>query len=109
MLRNKILATLLLTSFAYAETPLATPPTKSYIRIDPKARATDYMQAFELLKKEKPVGQISFELEKGERINNVIDVTLMNQGTLFFFKYNTPQGVRQKIVEVESVRAISSS
>ncbi|MBS0615144.1 MAG: hypothetical protein JSR58_01160 [Verrucomicrobia bacterium] len=81
--------------------------TKSHIMIDLKQRATDYREAFELLKKEKGAAKVYFELAEGTKISNIIDMTLMSSGHLILFKFNTQQGIKQQVVPVEQIAQLS--
>jgi len=80
---------------------------KSIMMIDPKARAADYMQAYDVLRKEKTANKVVFQLSTGETISNIIDMTLMNQGTMIIFRFNTPQGIKLQAVELEDVLSLS--
>jgi hypothetical protein len=77
--------------------------SKHLMIIDPKLRAMDYQQAFELLRKEKTSGKVAFELANGKAISNIIDLTLMGNGTMILFRYNTPQGIQFQIVNLEDI------
>ncbi|NGX48032.1 MAG: hypothetical protein K1000chlam3_01419, partial [Chlamydiae bacterium] len=39
-------------------------------------------------------------------ISNVIDMKLMPGDTLIVFRYNTPQGIRYQVVEIEDILGI---
>jgi hypothetical protein len=102
---------LLSTSLAFAETPPpeVPPPHSSpaYMMIDPKVRAQDYKEAFEVLRKEKTTGKVFFQLLNGSTIANIIDMTLMGNSTLILFRFNSNQGIRFQIVKVEEIAFIS--
>lgn len=80
---------------------------KSYMSIEPKARALDYSQAFDMLRKEKATGRVFFKTKNGDIISNIIDLTLMNNGTLIFFRYNTSQGIKHQVVNIEEIVSLS--
>jgi len=85
------------------------PPGSSatYMIIDPKMRAQDYEQAFEMLRKEKTTAKVFFQLQNGSTISNIIDMTLMANATLILFRFNSTQGIRFQLVKVEEIAAIS--
>lgn len=82
---------------------------KSIMMIDPKDRAGDFIKAFETLRKEIAPNKIYFHIAKGMAINNVMDLSLMEHGTLLIFRVSTPQGPQYKIVPVEDVLDVSHS
>ena len=71
--------------------------------IPPAARAADFQQAFEQLRKEKTTGRVYFQLNDGTMISNVIEMTLMANSTLILFRYNSTNGVGFKLVKVEDI------
>lgn len=76
---------------------------QSYMIIPPAARASDFVQAFDMLRKEKTAGKVYFQLSDGTAIANVIDMTLMPNSTLFLFRFNSSQGIRFQVVKVEDI------
>ena len=80
--------------------------TQSYMMIAPAARAADFQQAFEILKKEKTPGKVYIQLADGSTISNVIDMSLMSNSTLVLFRYNSPQGILLQLVRVEEIQRI---
>ncbi|HSW72740.1 MAG TPA: hypothetical protein VLG44_04980 [Chlamydiales bacterium] len=80
---------------------------KSIMMIDPKDRAGDFIKAYETLRKEIAPNKIYFHIAKGSAINNVMDLSLMEHGTLLIFRVSTPQGPQYKIVPVEDVLDVS--
>jgi hypothetical protein len=80
-----------------------TPSHQHYMLISPSARASDFQQAFELLRKEKTAGKVYFQLADGTTITNVIEMTLMPNSTLVLFRYNSNQGVRLQVVKLEDI------
>ncbi len=76
---------------------------KSLMMIDPKERAADFIKAFETLRKEISPAKIYFHIIKGSPISNIMDVSLMENGTLLIFRVSTSQGPQYKIVPIEDV------
>lgn len=113
----KIVAAFLLisSSHLYADYVTIAPPEKttppplskesviSYMIIEPQARALDYQQAFEQLRKEKTSGKVYFQLTNGNTICNIIDMTLMPNSTMILFRFNTTQGIKLQTVKVEEI------
>lgn len=82
---------------------------KSVMMIDPKDRASDFIKAFETLRKEISPTKIFFHVAKGSPIANILDVSLMEHGTLMVFRVSSPQGPQYKIVPVEDVLDVTHS
>jgi hypothetical protein len=80
--------------------------TKSTMAIDPKARALDFKQAFDLLRKEKTANKVVFLLVDGSTISNIIDIKIMGNGSLLLFRHETPQGIRFQTVAIEEISAL---
>lgn len=94
-------------SFANEMPPLpACQSTQNYMMIDPKARALDYIQAFEMLRKEKTSSKVFFETVNGSTISNIIDILPMGNGTLLYIKYNTQQGIKFQVISVEEIKQL---
>jgi hypothetical protein len=89
------------------KTPDQNVPSNCQMSIDPKARAQDYLQAFDVLRKDKTPNKIVFELTDGTSLTNVIDMTLMGNGNLILFRINTPQGIKTQVVGVEQIKSLS--
>ncbi|MBU6382733.1 MAG: hypothetical protein KGQ49_03545 [Verrucomicrobia bacterium] len=81
---------------------------KSVILIEPKARAADFAQAFDMLRKDRPTQKIIIRTAAGE-LNNVTDVSASTGGTLLMIKMLSSQGVRITIVPIEQVMEIGYS
>lgn len=77
--------------------------------IDPTIRAGDYKQAFDYLKKEKAGAAVSFELTSGEKISNIMEITLMPGGSLLIFRLNTSSGVSYRVVKIEDIASVGQS
>jgi hypothetical protein len=93
--------------FANEAPPLpACQSTQNYMMIDPKARALDYIQAFEMLRKEKTSSKVFFEIVNGSTIGNIIEILLMGNGTLLYVKYNTQQGIKFQVISVEEIKQL---
>ena len=82
--------------------PLPKQPALNY-SINAKARADDYIQAFDMLRKEKTAGKVQFVLKDGSIITNIIDIQLMQQGSLMIFRFNSPQGIFLRVVALEEI------
>ena len=82
---------------------------KSVLFIDPKNRATDYVQAFELLRKDKPSVKISLKTERDPVISNIGEITASANGTLLFVKVPSNQGSKYVIVPIEELVEIGYS
>lgn len=85
-----------------SETPVSS-LGKTTILIQAKARADDLVKAYDFLKKDKPTFRISARLSTGQVLANILDMTPMPNGTLFIFKYSTPQGTSIQIVSIEEI------
>lgn len=81
--------------------------TQSYMIITPTARAQDFQQAYETLKKEKSAGKVYFQLADGSKLFNVIEMTLMPNSTLVLFRLNSQQGINFQIVRIEDIATIN--
>lgn len=82
---------------------------KSTIFIEAKARSTDLVQAFELLKKDKSSFKINIRTTSGMIIVNVMELTASTSGTLLFLKLLSNQGLRYQILPTEEIAEISYS
>ncbi|MFA5249987.1 MAG: hypothetical protein WC371_01070 [Parachlamydiales bacterium] len=81
--------------------------TKSVLAIDAKKRAEDYLKAYELMRKEKPSSKIFFKLANGSSLQNIVDLVVLENGTLILFKTTTSQGLRYEIVPIEEIVLLS--
>jgi len=79
------------------------PSVRSSMIIDPKQRAQDFQQAYDMLKKEKTAGKVYFQFSDGSSIGNIIDMTTMANGTIVLFRYNSSQGIKFQIVKIEDI------
>lgn len=82
--------------------------SKSVMLIDPKARAADYAQAFDFLRKNQPTQKIVIKTQSSV-LMNVTDVTPSTGGTLLLVKILSAQGNRTQIVPVEQITEIGYS
>ncbi|MBM3183708.1 MAG: hypothetical protein FJZ64_00155 [Chlamydiae bacterium] len=109
---------LLLTSFLLAaQEPVAlekpTPPQaavssqdmRTTLLIDPKQRAKDYIQAFELLRREKPTLKVNVMTKTGPLLN-VSEIAAADNGTLLFIKMPSNQGTKYLILPIEEIQEI---
>lgn len=74
--------------------------------IDPKLRAADYKEVFEFLRKEKAPNKVCVKLLDGSVVASIIEMNLMANNTVFLLRYNTPQGIKVKAVELEHIQGI---
>ena len=79
---------------------------KEMMIIPPQARAQDFKEAFDLLKKVKSQDKITFFLKDKSKISGILDVDVLPGGTMINFKVNTTQGVRYQIVRVEDINSV---
>ncbi len=87
-----------------AEESLSLPKQSSMpYAIDAKTRADDYLQAFDMLRKEKSAAKVQFVLKDGSTITNILDIQLMQQGSLMVFRFNSPQGILLRVVGLEEI------
>jgi len=92
--------------------PMLVPPkmdkgVSALFNITPKMRASDYKQAFDILRREKTSAKVFFQLASGTMISNIIEMTPMDNGTLILFRFNTAQGVKLQVVTVEEIQQVS--
>jgi hypothetical protein len=78
---------------------------KSIIVVDPKARSSDYVQVFDLLRKDKPTLKINVRTS-GAAISNVTDISATQGGTLLLLRV---AGSKYQIVPVEQIEEIGYS
>ena len=74
--------------------------------IEPKARASDYKDAFDYLRKEKATNKVFVKLIDGSMIQNIIEISLMPSNTVFLVRYNTPQGIKLRALELELIQGV---
>ncbi len=79
---------------------------KSMITIDAKTRAEDYQKAYLLIRKDKPSSRIFFKLADGTILSNIVDITVLENGTLLLFKTTTTQGLKYNVIPVEEIIAL---
>ena len=96
---------------AAAATTAATAPSdadKSVLFIEPKGRASDYVQAFELLRKDKPSTKITLRTKTGTPLA-LNDLTSSANGTLLFAKIPSNTGSKYLIVPIEEIVELAYS
>jgi len=86
----------------------AIPDVRSSLLIDPKSRAHDFAQAFELLRREKPTLKINIQTPNGP-IANVAELTAADNGTLMLVKVPFSQGTKYLVVPIEDIKEIAYS
>jgi hypothetical protein len=93
------------------ETPKVTAAmteNKSVIVIDPKARASDYVQAFDMLRKDKPTLKIMIRTVSAV-IPHVSEISAATSGTLLFIKVLSNQGAKIQPIPVEEIMEMTYS
>jgi hypothetical protein len=100
---------------AIPEKPNAAPAVAAALKesyssmiIDPKARAQDYREAFELLRREKPSMKINIQTAGGP-LANVSELSSAGNGTLMLVKIPFSQGTKYLIVPIEEIKEIAYS
>jgi len=83
--------------------------TRAIFPIDPKGRANDLIQAFDLLRKEKPTLKITLRTMSGMVFTNVSEVSAAANGTILFIKYLSNQGTKTQMVLIEEILEVSYS
>lgn len=83
-------------------------PNKNIMVIDPKARASDYVQAFDFLRKDKPTLRIMIRTAD-TLFTGVTDITASTGGTLLMVKVLSTQGSRTQIIPIEQILEINYS
>jgi hypothetical protein len=105
-------------SLAAQEAPPATPApaissgisgNKSILVIEPKSRANDWVQAFDLLRRDKPTLKIMIRTYSGMTLANVTDLTVAHGGTLFIVRVLSNQGSKYQILPVEEIVEVAYS
>lgn len=75
----------------------------SVVIVDPLVRAADFKEAFSYLSQYKAGSPIFFALQNGEKLYNIIDLSVMKGGSLVIFKMNSTQGQKIKVVKTEDI------
>lgn len=81
---------------------------KSLIVIEPKARASDLIDAFDFLRKDRPTYKIALRTVEA-MFPSVADLSATTNGTLLLVKILSNQGARTQIVPIEQVLELSYS
>jgi hypothetical protein len=80
----------------------------SVVIVDPVTRAADFKEAYTFLTQYKAGAPIYFELQNGEKLYNVIEISVMKGGSLMIFKTNSTQGQKFKVVKTEDIVSLGS-
>jgi hypothetical protein len=99
----------LATSILHAEEPLISSLPKAIFPIDHVRRTSDIVQAYEVLKKDKPTLKIALRTTSGAIHANVTELVAAAGGTLLFVKNLSQQGSKYTILPVEEVAEINYS
>ena len=116
----KSLPLLLLSTTLIAQDPPPPPPSptipaaamtegKSILVIEPKSRASDYIQAFDMLRRDKPTLKIAIHISGGAMLENVTEVSTVKNGTLLMIKYASSSGTKYQVVPIEEIAEMSYS
>jgi hypothetical protein len=81
---------------------------KSVLFIDPKGRANDYVQAFDLLRKDKPSLKIQLRTMGGATLH-ISELIASSSGTMLFAKVPANSGSKYLIVPIEEILEIAYS
>ena len=87
----------------------STENARSIMIIDPKTRALDYVQAFEILRKDRPTSKIMIRTHSGMTLSNIAEMTATQSGSLLMVKSASQTGNKYQIVPVEDILEISYS
>ncbi|HSX26963.1 MAG TPA: hypothetical protein VLE89_08170 [Chlamydiales bacterium] len=90
-------------------TAAAMTESKSILVIEPKSRANDYIQAFDMLRKDKPTLKIAIHIGGGTMLENVTEVATVKNGTLLMIKYASSSGTKYQVVPIEEIAEMSYS
>jgi hypothetical protein len=82
---------------------------KAIFPIDHTRRTSDFVQAYDLLRKDKPTLKITLRTSSGAVFANVTELTAASGGTLLFVKNLSQQGSKYTILPVEEVAEINYS
>ncbi len=77
--------------------------------IDPKTRAQDLREVFEYLRKKSPSSRLSVKLANHTTVQDILDMTLMSNGTMIVFRVQSPQGQKFEVVKIEEIETITNS
>lgn len=78
----------------------------SVVIVDPLVRAADFKEAFNYLSQYKAGSPIFFALQNGEKLYNIIDLSVMKGGSIVIFKMNSTQGQKIKVVKTEDILSL---
>ncbi len=81
---------------------------KSVLFIDPKSRGNDYVQAFDLLRKDRPSVKINLRTVTGAALS-ISELSASANGTLLFAKVPSNSGAKYVIVPIEEIMEIAYS
>lgn len=87
----------------------ATELPKAIFPIDHLHRTADIVQAYDLLKRDKPTLKITLRTTTGAVYANVTELTAASGGTLLFVKNLSQQGSKYTILPIEEVAEINYS
>lgn len=75
--------------------------------ITPAARGKDLQQAYNFLRKESAATPVSVTLKDGTKLDEIMGMDVMTEGTIVIFKLNTTRGVKYRIENIENVVSLN--
>ncbi len=82
--------------------------SRSVMLIDPKQRAADLLAAYNMLKKNRSLSKLYFQLTNGNKISNIMNMQISDNGTLIIFQMTSNTGMKNLVVFVEDIDSIST-
>ncbi len=79
------------------------------ILVPAAARSKDIVEAFQFFKKVSKASQIDLKLTSGAAIENIIQMTPMENGTIIIIQKSTVKGERYEAINIEDIAAIEPS
>lgn len=76
------------------------------ILVPAAARSKDIVEAFQFFKKVSKASQIDLKLTNGAYVENIIQMTPMENGTIIIIQKSTVKGERYEAINVEDIEAI---
>lgn len=76
--------------------------------IEPLTRAQDIEEAFKYLRTRKAAAPVTFYLNNGHTLSNVLDMAVMKGGSIFIFTVNSTKGIRYEVVKTEDIKTLGN-
>ena len=80
--------------------------SQEMMMIAPNDRASDFVQAYALLKQYNVASSIAVMMKDKTMIANIVDMQVMKNGTLIIFKMSTLQGEKYQLVKTEDIDSL---